>query len=95
MKLTKEFVEKMNNAGSKEEAKAIWEETKATVEKAGVVLSDDDLDQASGGDWTIDGTTEGGWSSRLHHGEGTDADKQGHSFEGSAGLIRSQTGRYW
>ena len=58
-------------------------------------LTEEELAQASGGDWVIDGTTEGGWSSRLHHGSDTDADRQGHTFEGSAGLIRKQRGEYW
>ena len=58
-------------------------------------LTEEELAQASGGDWTIDGTTDGGWSRRLHLDSGTDADKQGHSIEGPAGLIRKQKGSYW
>ena len=58
-------------------------------------LTEEELAQASGGEWAIDGTTEGGLSSRLHHDSGTDADRQGHTFEGSAGLIRKQKGSYW
>ena len=58
-------------------------------------LTEEELAQASGGDWVIDCTTEGGLSSRLHHGSDNDADRQGHTFEGSAGLIRKQKGSYW
>ena len=58
-------------------------------------LTEEELAQASGGEWAIDGTTEGGMNSRLRHDSGTDADRQGHTFEGSAGLIRSQRGEYW
>ena len=58
-------------------------------------LTEDELAQASGGEWTIDGTSGGDWTNRLHHGSDNDADKQGHSIEGPAGLIRSQRGEYW
>ena len=58
-------------------------------------LTEDELAQASGGEWAIDYNTEGGLSSRLHHGSDNDADRQGHTFEGSAGLIRKQKGSYW
>ena len=49
MELTDELKEKIKNVKSREEAEEI-------LRDSGVVLSDDDLDQASGGgDWEISG----------------------------------------
>ena len=49
MKLTEQIKEKIDNAKSEEEVKTILESVKGGVEEAGVILDDDELDQASGG----------------------------------------------
>ena len=49
MKPTKELEEKLNNAKSPEETKAILTKTKESVEDAGVILADAELDQVAGG----------------------------------------------
>lgn len=49
MKLTEELKGKPETASSEKEAKKILKETKKDVEDAGVILDDEDLDNASGG----------------------------------------------
>ncbi len=49
MKLTDELQNKIGNAKSEDEVKKILGETKQNVEDAGVILDDEELDQASGG----------------------------------------------
>ncbi len=49
MKLTDQIKEKIDNAKSEEEVKAILENVKAGAENAGLILDDEDLDKASGG----------------------------------------------
>ena len=49
MKLTDKIKEKIDNAKSEEEVKAILESVKGGAEDAGVILEDEDLDKASGG----------------------------------------------
>ncbi|MCR5098978.1 MAG: hypothetical protein K6B14_08520 [Lachnospiraceae bacterium] len=49
MKLTDELKGKLENAASEEEAKKILGEAKKSVEDAGVILDDDELDKAAGG----------------------------------------------
>ena len=49
MKLTDQIKEKIDNAKSEEEVKTILENVKGGAEEAGVILDDEELDQASGG----------------------------------------------
>ena len=49
MEFTNDLKKKLENAQDKEEAQAIIDETKKGAEEAGIILSDDDLDQAAGG----------------------------------------------
>lgn len=49
MKLTDELKKKIDNAASDEEVKAILENVKGGAEAAGIILDDEELDQASGG----------------------------------------------
>ena len=49
MKLTNELKSKLENAASEEEVKKIIGDTKKSVEDAGVILDDDDLDKVAGG----------------------------------------------
>ena len=49
MEFTNEMKGKLENAQSEEEVMDILDETKKGAEDAGVILSDDDLDQAAGG----------------------------------------------
>ncbi len=49
MKLTDQIKEKIDNAKSEEEVKAILENVREGAENAGLILDDEDLDKASGG----------------------------------------------
>jgi hypothetical protein len=49
MKLTDELKKKIDNAASDDEVKAILGDVKGGVEAAGIILDDEELDQASGG----------------------------------------------
>ena len=49
MKFTDELKEKIDNAGSEEEVKAILEDVKNGAEEAGVILNDAELDLVAGG----------------------------------------------
>jgi hypothetical protein len=49
MEFTNDLKKKLEGAQNKEEAQAIIDETKKGAEEAGIILSDDDLDQAAGG----------------------------------------------
>ena len=49
MKVTEKLKGRLNSAKSAEEVETILEEVKKGTEEAGVILSDEDLDQASGG----------------------------------------------
>ncbi len=49
MTLTNEIKQKIDNAASEEEVKAILEDSKGVVQDAGVILDDADLDKAAGG----------------------------------------------
>ena len=49
MKLTDELKGKLESAASEEEAKKILGEAKKSMEAAGVILDDAELDQAAGG----------------------------------------------
>ena len=49
MILTDKIKEKIDNAKSEEEVKTILENVKGGAEEAGVILDDEELDQASGG----------------------------------------------
>ncbi len=51
MNLTNELKNKLGNAKTDSEIKAILDETKKQVEDAGMILDDADLDQAAGGIW--------------------------------------------
>ena len=51
MKLTDEIKEKLKNAKTEEERKAILEEMKDKTEEAGVLLSEEDLEKVAGGWW--------------------------------------------
>ncbi len=53
MEFTSDLKKKLENAQNKEEAQAIIDETKKGAEEAGIILSDDDLDQAAGGSTSI------------------------------------------
>ena len=49
MKFTDKIRKKIDNAKSETEVKAILAEIKGGAEEAGVILDDEELDQASGG----------------------------------------------
>ena len=49
MKITDKLKSKLKSAKSADEVQTILKEVKKGTEEAGVVLSDEDLDQASGG----------------------------------------------
>ncbi|MBR4573421.1 MAG: hypothetical protein IKO16_00795 [Lachnospiraceae bacterium] len=51
MELTDVAKNKLKNADSKEEVQNIFQDIKNGTKAAGVLLSDDDLDQVSGGAW--------------------------------------------
>lgn len=50
MKITEKLKGRLQSAESADEVQTILKEVKKGTEEAGVILSDDDLDQASGGD---------------------------------------------
>ena len=52
MKLTDELKKKIENAATKEEAKAILEDIKGEAEELGIILDDEDLDKVAGG-WLV------------------------------------------
>ena len=49
MKLTDELKKKIDTAASEKEVKDILENVKGGAEAAGIILDDEELDQASGG----------------------------------------------
>ena len=49
MEFTKKVKNQLENANSREEVQGILDETRKNAEDAGVLLSDEDLDAASGG----------------------------------------------
>ena len=49
MKITDELKGKLQNAASGEETKKILDETRGAVEKAGIILEDDELVRVAGG----------------------------------------------
>ncbi|MCR5627290.1 MAG: hypothetical protein K6F99_08220 [Lachnospiraceae bacterium] len=49
MNFTNELKGKLENAGSEEKVKEILNETKKSAKNVGIILSDEDLDMASGG----------------------------------------------
>lgn len=51
MELTDVAKNKLKNADSKEEVQNIFQDIENGTKAAGVLLSDDDLDQVSGGAW--------------------------------------------
>lgn len=54
MKITKELNDRLEGAGSEQKVKEILGETKKSVEEAGIILEDAELDMVAGGkkkDW--------------------------------------------
>ena len=50
MKLTKKIKEKIDNAKSEEEVKTILENVRVEAEDAGLILDEEELDKAAGGE---------------------------------------------
>ena len=50
MKITEKLKDRLNGAKSAEEVETIMKEVKKDTEEAGVILSDEELEQASGGE---------------------------------------------
>ena len=55
MRLTVELKKKIDNAASEEEAKAILDDVKNRAKDAGIILDEEELDQAAGGGSSANG----------------------------------------
>ena len=53
MKITEKLKAKLDNAASAEEAKKTLAETKKSVEDAGIILDDAELNEAAGGNFDL------------------------------------------